>query len=70
MSWESYGDKKNFNYMLQIDILRNSSKILLVVLSGGFLVVGCPKRHPGALLAKTMIHTLGSYDSTSGRKIR
>ena len=26
MSWESYGDEKDFNYMLQIDISRNSSK--------------------------------------------
>ena len=46
--------KKRFNYMLQIDILRNSSKIFLGVLMGGFRGFGCPKRHPGALLAKTM----------------
>ena len=45
---------KIFNYMLEIDILRNSSQNFLGVLRGAFEVFGCPKRHPDALLAKTM----------------
>ena len=45
---------KKSNYMLEIDILRNSSQKNLGVLRGAFLRVGCPKRHPDALLAKTM----------------
>ena len=44
-----------FNYMLEIDILRNSSQNILGALRGAFLVFGCPKRHPDALLAKTML---------------
>ena len=43
-----------FNYMLEIDILRNSSK-KVGVLRGAFEELGCPKRHPDALLAKTMV---------------
>ena len=45
---------KNYNYMLEIDILRNDSQKYLCVLRGDFLGFGCPKRHPDALLAKTM----------------
>ena len=41
--------------MLEIDISRNSSQNYLGVLRGAFLVFGCPKRHPDALLAKTMV---------------
>ena len=44
-----------FNYMLEIDILRNSSPRKVGVLRGAFEGFGCPKRHPDALLAKTMI---------------
>ena len=55
MSLELYGDEKNSNYMLEIDILRNSSPKILGVLRGAFLEFGCPKRHPDALLAKTML---------------
>ena len=44
-----------FNYMLETDILRNSSLEILGVLRGAFLVFGRPKRHPDALLAKTML---------------
>ena len=54
MSWESYGDEKKFNHMLD----RHFKKFLLIfggVLRGGFRGFGCPKRHPDALLAKTMI---------------
>ena len=43
-----------FNYMLEIDIL-NSSPKKMGVLRGAFKGFGCPKRHPDALLAKTMI---------------
>ena len=43
-----------FNYMLEIDILRNSSPKQLGVLRGAFEGFGCSKRHPDALLAKTM----------------
>ena len=38
----------------EIAILRNSSQKDLGVLRGAFRGFGCPKRHPGALLAKTM----------------
>ena len=43
-----------FNYMLEIDILRNSSQTFLGVLRGAFQGFGCPKRHQDALPAKTM----------------
>ena len=52
----------NFNYMLEIDILRNSSLKKVGVLRVAFEGFGCPKRHPDALLAKTMfggVHTQG-----------
>ena len=49
-----------FNYMLEIDILRNSSPKKVGVLTGAFEGFGCPKRHPDALLAKTMPSTLKS----------
>ena len=48
-------EMKKVNYMLEIDILRNSSQRVLGVLRGWVLGVGCPKRHPDALLAKTML---------------
>ena len=41
--------------MLLIDILRNFSQNNLGVLRGSFLGFMCPKMHPDALLAKTMI---------------
>ena len=43
-----------FNYMLEIDVLKNSSPKKVGVLRGAFEGFGCPKRHPDALLAKTM----------------
>ena len=46
-----------FNYMLEIDILRNSSK-KVGVLRDAFEGFECPKRHPDALLAKTMVRIL------------
>ena len=46
---------KIFNNMLEIDISRNSSQKSLGVLRGAFEGFGCPKRHPDALLAKTML---------------
>ena len=45
---------KRFNYLLEIDILRNSSQKVFGVLRCAFVELGCPKRHPDALLAKTM----------------
>ena len=47
-----------FNYMLEIDILRNSSPRKVGVLRGAFEGFGCPKTHPDALLAKTMAHVV------------
>ena len=47
-------EMKTINYKLEIDISRNSSPRNLCVLSGAFKGFGCPKRHPDALLAKTM----------------
>ena len=49
---------KKFNYKLEIEIFRNSTLKELGVLRGSFLWFGCPKRHPDALLAKTMLHTI------------
>ena len=49
---------KKFNYMLKINILRNSSQKKLGVLRGAFKGFGCRNRHQDALLAKTMWPTL------------
>ena len=46
------------NYMLEIDILRNSSQKYLGVQKGAFEWFVCPKRHPDALLAKTLEVTI------------
>ena len=54
-------EMRKINYKLEIDILRNFSQILLGVLRGAFSWFGCPKRHPDALLAKTMPPT-GKYN--------
>ena len=51
----NYMEMKNNNHMLEIEILRNSSQKYLGVLRGAFEGFGCPKRHPEALLAKTML---------------
>ena len=48
---------RKFNYKLEIEIFRNSTLIDMDVLRGSFLGFGCPKRHPHALLAKTMCST-------------
>ena len=50
----NYKEMKKFNYKLEIDIFRNSAQKSLGVLRGSFEVFGCPKKHPDALLAKTM----------------
>ena len=50
----NYKEMKIFNYKLDIDIFRNSTEKKLGVLRDSFQVFGCPKRHPDALLAKTM----------------
>ena len=47
-----------FNFMLEIDIFRNSSPKKVGVLRGAFEGFGCPERHPDALLAKTMYPSL------------
>ena len=39
---------------IEIEIFGNSTLKNLGVMRGSFLGFGCPKRHPGALLAKTM----------------
>ena len=49
----NYKEMKKFNYKLEIEIFRNSTQNL-GVLRGSFSGFGCPKRHPDALLAKTM----------------
>ena len=51
-------EMKNFNYILEISILRNSSQKKLGVPRGAFEGFGCPKRHQGTLLAKTMTSSL------------
>ena len=54
----SYMEMEKINYMLEIDILRNTSLNFLGVLRGAFLGFGCPKRHLDALLAKTMYQSI------------
>ena len=49
---------KKLNFKLEIEIFTNSSQKDLGVLRGSFQGFGCPKRHPDALLAKTMKRTL------------
>ena len=62
MALELNGDEKKINYVLETDILRYSSLKILGVLRGAFLGFGCPKRHPDALLAKTLsIHSTGLW---------
>ena len=48
-------EMKKFNIMLEIDILRNSSRKVLGGLRGAFKGFGCPKRHPDALPARVMV---------------
>ena len=48
----SYMMMKKFNYMLEIDILRNSSQKNVGVLRGAFEGFGCSKRHPDGNLKK------------------
>ena len=51
----NYKEMKKFNYKLEIEVFRNSTLKNLGVLRGSFFQgFGCPKRHPDALLAKTM----------------
>ena len=57
----NYKDTKKFNYKLEIDIFRNSTQKYLGVLRGSFSGFGCPKKHPDALLAKTMPEYLEHY---------
>ena len=55
----NYKEMKKFNYKLEIEIFRNSTLKDLGVLRGSFEGFGCPKRHPDALLAKTIMRALG-----------
>ena len=50
----NYKEMKTINYKLENGIFRNSTLKILGVLRGSFIWFGCPKRHPDALLAKTM----------------
>ena len=50
----NYREMKKFNYELEIEMFRNSTQNILGVLRGSFQGFGCLKRHPDALLAKTM----------------
>ena len=50
----NHKEMKKFNYKLEIGIFRNSTQFYLGVLRGSFSGSGCPKRHPDALLAKTI----------------
>ena len=58
----NYMEMKEFSYMPEKDILRNSSQNILGVLRGAFKGFGCPKRHQDALLAKTIITGELAYD--------
>ena len=51
----NYKEMKKLNYKLEIEIFRNSTLKKFGVLRGSFEGFGCPKRHPDALLAKTML---------------
>ena len=62
----NYKEMKKFNYKLEIGIFRNSSQKYLGVLRGSFLGFGCPKRHPDALLAKTMAQKLNCPSKITG----
>ena len=50
----NYQEMKKFQYKLVIEIFKNSTHKNLGVLRGSLKGFGCPKRHPDALLAKTM----------------
>ena len=49
--------------------LRNHSQQFLGVLRGAFKGFGCPKRHPDALLAKTMVQGVGNQVSHYSNQI-
>ena len=57
----NYKEMKKFNYKLEIEIFRNSTQKNLGVLRGSFQGFGCPKRHPDALLAKTMLSSKNPF---------
>ena len=63
----NYKEMKKFNYNLEIGIFRHSTQIFWGDLRGSFQGFGCPKRHPDALLAKTMAGDIriGDYHSLS-----
>ena len=59
----NYKEMKKFNYKLEIEIFRNSTLKNLGVLRGAFQGFGCPKRHPDALLAKTMAQVISDLNT-------
>ena len=64
----NYKEMGKFNYKLEIEILRNSTQ-KMGVLRGSFQKFGCPKWHPDALLAKTMIYCIQIYCPATVPKI-
>ena len=61
----NYKEMKKFNHKLEIETFRNSTQFFLGVLRGSFYGFGCPKRHPDALLAKTMLLRLSQISAGS-----
>ena len=62
----NYKEIKKFNDKLEIEIFRNSLHKNFGVQRGSFQGFGCPKRHPDALLAKTMTNIVWTYDTFFG----
>ena len=52
----NYKEMEKFNYKLDIEMFRNCTPKKLGVLRGSSKEFGCPKKHPDALLAKTMMY--------------
>ena len=59
---------KKFNYMIEINILRNSSQIFAGVLKGELGGFWESKKHPDALLAEIMKATVKAVFITEGRQ--
>ena len=57
---ENCEEMKKFSYKPEIESFGNSTLKKLGVLRGSFQGFGCPKRHPDALLAKTMTQALST----------
>ena len=61
----NYEEMKKSNYKLEIEIFRNSTQNNLGVLRGSFKGFGCQKKHPDALLAKTMLVIPAGFSQSS-----